>query len=76
MNSVVSTVLQGKEIFLLSKVSRLALEYFGEGGGALSQGHEAGHLLPSSAMVKNTWSYTSIPQYTCMALPAITCPSL
>jgi hypothetical protein len=26
-------------------------------------GHEADHLPPSSAKVKNAWSYTSIPPY-------------
>jgi len=27
--------------------------------GVKQLGHEAGHLLPSSAEVKNVWSYTS-----------------
>jgi hypothetical protein len=30
-------------------------------------GHEANHLPPSSAEVKNTWSYTSTPLYVFMA---------
>jgi hypothetical protein len=30
-------------------------------------GHEADHSPPSSADVKNAWSYTSIPQYVFMA---------
>jgi hypothetical protein len=40
--------------------------------GALSlginrPGHEANHSLPSSAEVKNSWSYTSTPQYVFIA---------
>jgi hypothetical protein len=30
-------------------------------------GSETDHSPPSSAEVKNTWSYTYIPQYACMA---------
>jgi hypothetical protein len=30
-------------------------------------GHEADHSPPSSAKVKNAWSYTSTPQYVFMA---------
>jgi hypothetical protein len=30
-------------------------------------GHEADHSPPSSAQVKNAWSYTSTPQYIFMA---------
>jgi len=30
-------------------------------------GHEADHLLPSSAKVKNAWRYNSTPQYAFMA---------
>jgi hypothetical protein len=30
-------------------------------------GREAYHSPPSSAEVKNAWSYTSTPQYACMA---------
>jgi hypothetical protein len=30
-------------------------------------GHEADHSPPSSAKVKNMWSYTSTPQYNLMA---------
>jgi len=41
----------------------------------LSQGHVSGYLVPSSAMVKNTWSCTFTPPYTCMAFPGIMCPS-
>jgi hypothetical protein len=39
------------------------------GGGGLKQlGREADHSPPSSAEVKNSWSYTSTPQYVFMAL--------
>jgi hypothetical protein len=31
--------------------------------GAQQPGHKADHSLPSSAEVKNMWSYTSIPLY-------------
>jgi hypothetical protein len=31
-------------------------------------GHEADHLPPSSAEVKNVWSYTSTPQYAFIVL--------
>jgi hypothetical protein len=29
--------------------------------------HEADHISPSSAEIKGAWSYTSTPQYVCMA---------
>jgi len=32
----------------------------------MSMGHEADHSPPSSAEVKNTWYYTSTPQYSFM----------
>jgi hypothetical protein len=66
----------GLGIFLFTTMSRMAL------GptqfpipwvpGALSLrvmwlGHEADHSPPSSAKVKNVWSYTSTPQYVFMA---------
>jgi hypothetical protein len=35
--------------------------------GVKRQGREADHSLPSSAEVKNARSYTSTPQYVCMA---------
>jgi hypothetical protein len=35
--------------------------------GAKWPGHEADHSPPSSAEVKNAWSYTSTLQYTFMA---------
>jgi hypothetical protein len=35
--------------------------------GGKAAGREADHLLPSSAEVKNAWSYTSTPQYVFMA---------
>jgi hypothetical protein len=35
--------------------------------GTKRPGCEADHSPPSSAEVKNAWSYTSIPQYTFMA---------
>jgi hypothetical protein len=61
---------RGLGIFLFTTVSRMALgptqhpiQWL---PGALSlgikqQGREADHSLPSSAEVKNTWSYTSAP---------------
>jgi hypothetical protein len=68
----------GLGVFLFITTSRRAL---GEEGtqpliqwvpGTLSLGvkrpdREAEYSPPSSAEVKNAWSYTSIPQYTCMA---------
>jgi hypothetical protein len=36
-------------------------------GGVKCSGHEADYSLPSSAEVKNTWSYTSTPSYRFMA---------
>jgi hypothetical protein len=62
----------GMRIYLFTTMSRLAL---GPSQppvqwvqGALSLGvkwlrHEADHSPPSSAEVKNAWSYTSTPQY-------------
>jgi hypothetical protein len=35
--------------------------------GVKRPGCEADHSLPSSAEVKNAWSYTSTPQYVFMA---------
>jgi hypothetical protein len=35
--------------------------------GVKRSGREADHSPPSSAKVKNAWSYTSIPQYVFMA---------
>jgi hypothetical protein len=35
--------------------------------GVKRPGRKADHSLPSTAEVKNAWSYTSIPQYTFMA---------
>jgi hypothetical protein len=35
--------------------------------GGKAAGREADHLPPSSAEVKNAWSYASIPQYSFMA---------
>jgi hypothetical protein len=35
--------------------------------GVTRSGREAGHSLPSSAKVKNAWSYTSSPPYIFMA---------
>jgi hypothetical protein len=35
--------------------------------GIRELGHETGHSLPSSAEVKNVWSYTSIHPYIFMA---------
>jgi len=36
--------------------------------GVKRPGHEADHSPPSSAEVKNAWSYTSTPQYVFVAL--------
>jgi hypothetical protein len=47
-------------IFLFTTVSRMAL-------GVKQPGRETDHSPPSSAEVKNVWSYTSAPQYTFMA---------
>jgi hypothetical protein len=35
--------------------------------GVKQPGHKADHSPPSSAQVKNVWSYTSTPQYVLMA---------
>jgi hypothetical protein len=66
----------GLEIFLFTTASRTALGSIQPPmqwvPGALSMGvkrpeREADHSPPSSAEVKNTWSYTSTPQYVFMA---------
>jgi hypothetical protein len=63
-------------IFLFTTMFRMALEPTQPpiqwARGALSlglkrPGREADHLPPSSAKVKNAWSYTSTPQYIFMA---------
>jgi hypothetical protein len=66
---------RGLGIFLFTTASRMALgptqppiQWV---SGALSLGvkrpeREADHSLPSSAKVKNAWSYTSIPRYVFM----------
>jgi len=58
---------RGLGIFLFTTVSRTALEPT-QHPGALSPevkrpGREAPHSPPSSAEVKNAWSYTSTPRY-------------
>jgi hypothetical protein len=67
---------RGLGIFLFTTASRTALGPTQPPlqcvPGALSLGvkqlgHEADHSLPSSAEVKNGWSYISTPQYVCMA---------
>jgi hypothetical protein len=37
--------------------------------GVEQLGHEGDHSCPSSAKVKNVWSYTSIPQYVMSSCP-------
>jgi hypothetical protein len=63
---------QGLGIFLFTTTSRLALgptqppiQWVPEALslGVKQPGHEADHSFPSSAEVKNVWSYTSTPQY-------------
>jgi hypothetical protein len=51
-------------IFLFTTASRTALALSLE---VKRPGREADHSLPSSAEVKNAWSYTSTPQYFFMA---------
>jgi hypothetical protein len=67
---------KGLGIFLLTTASRSALgptkPPIQGVPGVLSlrvkrQGREADHSSPSSAEVKNSWSYTSTPQYAFMA---------
>jgi hypothetical protein len=64
---------RGLGIFLFTTVSRTALGYTQPHiQGALSlgvkrPGSETDHSPPSSAEIKNTWSYTSTPQYAFMA---------
>jgi hypothetical protein len=67
--------LQGLGIFLFTTASRLTLgptqPSIQEVPGAVSlgvkrPGHEADHSPPSSAEVKNVWSYTSTSQYAFM----------
>jgi hypothetical protein len=66
---------QGQEIFLLSNTSRLAQGahphllfngYWVSSSRIKLAWHEADHLPPSSAKVKNEWIYTSTPP--CMTL--------
>jgi hypothetical protein len=55
---------QGLQIFLLTTVSRAALESTQppiNGYQGLYPGREADHSPPSSAEIKNAWSYTSTP---------------
>jgi hypothetical protein len=68
--------LQGLGIFLFTAVSRTALGstqppiqwVLGTLSlGVKRLGREVDHSLPSSAEVKNVWSYTSTPQYVFMA---------
>jgi hypothetical protein len=67
---------RGLGIFLFTTASRTALEptqpliQWVPGSlslGVKRPGREADHSLPSSAEVKNAWSYTSTPQYVFMA---------
>jgi len=67
---------QGLGIFLFITASKLAMGptqlLIQRIQGALSlgvkrSGHEAERSLPSSAEVKNSWSYTSTPQYAFLA---------
>jgi hypothetical protein len=60
------------EIFLFATASKPALEPTQWVAEALSPGvkrpgREADHSPPTSAEVKNAWSYTSIPQYVFIA---------
>jgi hypothetical protein len=61
---------QGYRVEFLAGVGSFSLHHHDPDWlwGALSlvikqPGHEADHLPPSSAEVKNFWSYTSTPQY-------------
>jgi hypothetical protein len=67
---------QGLGIFLFTTASRPALwptqpiiQWVRRGSfpGGKAEGRETAHSPPSNAKVKNAWSYTSIPQYACMA---------
>jgi hypothetical protein len=67
---------RGLEIFLFTTASRTALGptqpliilvACAFSSGVKRPGGEADHSPPSSAEVKNAWSYTSIPQYVFMA---------
>jgi hypothetical protein len=67
---------RGLGIFLFTTVSRTALgptqppiqwEPGAISLGVKRPGREADHPPPSSAEVKNAWSYTSIPEYVFMA---------
>jgi hypothetical protein len=66
---------QRQRIFLFTTVPRLALVTTqppiqwvpGASLGIARRGREADRLHPSSAKVKNEWSYTSVPQYAFMA---------
>jgi hypothetical protein len=62
---------QGQGIFLFTTTSRMALgpnqPSIQQVLGALSLGHQADHSPPSSAKVKNVWSYTSTPPTSIMA---------
>jgi hypothetical protein len=67
---------RGLGVFLFTTVSRTALKptqppiqwvLEALSLGLKRQGHETDHSPPSSAEVKNAWSYTSTPQYVFMA---------
>jgi hypothetical protein len=67
---------QGLGIFLFTTASRPALGPIqppiqwvpgADSHGVKRPGREAHHSPPSSAEIKNVWSYTSTPQYTFMA---------
>jgi hypothetical protein len=45
----------------------LGIRGFFPGGGVKRPGSEADHSSPSTAEVRNAWSYTSTPQYAFMA---------
>jgi len=73
-------VCSGLGIFLFTTVSRPALgpthppiQWVLKGSfpGVRQPDLEADHSPPSSAAVKNAWSYTSTPQYVFMALCSI-----
>jgi hypothetical protein len=61
----------GVRLFLFATASRPALEgrpaSYPVGTGGSSPAREVHHTLPSSAEVKNAWSYTSTPPYVFMA---------
>jgi hypothetical protein len=61
---------RGLGIFFFTTASRTALGPTQPGAlllGVKRPGREADHSSPSSAGVKNEWSYTSTPQYVFMA---------